>query len=484
MSNGDIAVVGLAVMGQNLILNMNDHGFKVVAYNRTVSKVDDFINGSAKNTNIIGAHSIEDMVSKLSSPRKIMLMVKAGEVVDNFIDQILPLLSSGDIIIDGGNSNYSDTERRVKFLAEQNILFVGSGVSGGEEGARFGPSLMPGGNEAAWPFIRPIFESISAKTPNGESCCSWVGRGGAGHFVKMVHNGIEYGDMQLICESYQLLKDYLHLSNSEAAKIFHDWNKTELDSYLIEITANILEFQDNEGFVIDRILDTAGQKGTGKWTGITALDYGVPLSLIAESVFARCLSAQKDMRVKASSIYTERNLTKTNIEDEKGFIEDMRKALLFSKIISYTQGYMLMKEASSQFDWNLQYGDIALMWREGCIIRSVFLDNIKQAFVKSPNLENLIFDDYFKVILEKTNQSIRKVVAQCVMCGVSAPAMTSAITFFDGITTERLPANLLQAQRDYFGAHTYERLDRDRGEFFHTDWIGSNANISSSNYNV
>ena len=483
MSKADIAVVGLAVMGQNLILNMNDHGYKVVAYNRTTSKVDEFLQGPAKGTSIIGAYSIEDMLSKLESPRKVMLMVKAGQVVDDFINQILPLLSPGDIIIDGGNSNYLDTDRRVKSLQEKQIYFIGSGVSGGEEGARFGPSIMPGGNKNAWPYIEPIFKAISAKTPEGESCCSWVGNGGSGHFVKMVHNGIEYGDMQLICEAYQILKDVIGLSNTQIANVFEQWNQTELNSYLIEITANILNFKDNEGFVVDRILDTAGQKGTGKWTGITALDYGIPLSLIAESVFARCLSAQKDMRIKASTIYEKKMICK-DIKNQSQFIEAVRKALLFSKIISYTQGYLLMQEVSNAFEWDLQYGDIALMWREGCIIRSIFLDNIKAAFSKNPNLENLIFDDYFKQILNNSVASCREVIIQSIKSGVSIPAFSSALTFFDGITTEKLPANLLQAQRDYFGAHTYERIDRQRGEFFHTDWIGSNSKVSSTSYNI
>ncbi len=483
MSNADIAVVGLAVMGQNLILNMNDHGIKVVAYNRTISKVDDFINGAAKDTNVVGAYSIEDMLSKLASPKKVMLMVKAGEVVDTFIDQIAPHLSKGDIIIDGGNSNYLDSNRRYEALSNQGILFVGAGVSGGEEGARFGPSLMPGGNEEAWVHIKPIFESISAKTPNGEACCSWVGKGGSGHFVKMVHNGIEYGDMQLICESYQLLKDVLGLSNPEISQIFNKWNQTELDSYLIEITANILKFKDDEGYVVDRILDTAGQKGTGKWTGITAMDYGIPLTLIAESVFARCLSAQKNMRVKASKLYGESG-NKLTVDNPDDFIENTRKALLFSKIISYTQGYLLMQEVSEHYGWDLQYGNIALMWREGCIIRSVFLDKIKEAFTKDEMLECLVFDDYFKKILQTGIKSCRSVVSLGILSGVPIPALTSAVTFFDGLTTERLPANLLQAQRDYFGAHTYERIDRERGQFFHTDWIGSNSNISSSSYSI
>ncbi|MCF6766923.1 decarboxylating NADP(+)-dependent phosphogluconate dehydrogenase [Thiotrichales bacterium 19S11-10] len=481
MSHADIAVVGLAVMGQNLILNMNDHGFKVVAYNRTTSKVDDFLNHSAKNTNIVGAYSIEEMVSKLKSPRIVMLMVKAGDVVDQFIDQIVPFLDKGDVLVDGGNSNFPDTERRVKMLAEKDIYFVGSGVSGGEEGARFGPSLMPGGNEKAWPIIQPIFQAIAAKTADGEPCCQWVGDGGSGHFVKMVHNGIEYGDMQLICEAYHLLKQLHNMDNQGLSDTFKSWNKTELDSYLIEITANIFSYQDEDGqYVVDQILDTAGQKGTGKWTGINALDLGVPLTLIGESVFARCLSALKETRVQAESIYQDKHLIQNNIPS----IDAIRGALLFAKVISYAQGYMLMTEAASHFGWKLNYGDIALMWREGCIIRSVFLEHIKNAYDKNLKLENLLFDDYFKNILNQELKNIRQVAAAAIENGIATPALTSAISFFDGFITGRLPANLLQALRDYFGAHTYERIDQKRGQFFHTDWIGSNSNVSSSSYNV
>ncbi|MCF6808236.1 decarboxylating NADP(+)-dependent phosphogluconate dehydrogenase [Thiotrichales bacterium 19S9-12] len=481
MSHADIAVVGLAVMGQNLILNMNDHGFKVVAYNRTTSKVDDFLNHSAKNTNIVGAYSIEEMVSKLKSPRIVMLMVKAGDVVDQFIDQIVPFLDKGDVLVDGGNSNFPDTERRVKMLAEKDIYFVGSGVSGGEEGARFGPSLMPGGNEKAWPIIKPIFQAIAAKTTNDEPCCQWVGDGGSGHFVKMVHNGIEYGDMQLICEAYHLLQQLHNMDNQGLSDTFKSWNKTELDSYLIEITANIFSYQDEDGqYVVDQILDTAGQKGTGKWTGINALDLGVPLTLIGESVFARCLSALKETRVKAESIYQDKHLIQNNIPS----IDAIRGALLFAKVISYAQGYMLMTEAASHFGWKLNYGDIALMWREGCIIRSVFLEHIKNAYDKNLKLENLLFDDYFKNILNQELKNIRQVAAAAIENGIATPALTSAISFFDGFITGRLPANLLQALRDYFGAHTYERIDQKRGQFFHTDWIGSNSNVSSSSYNV
>lgn len=479
---GDIAVIGLAVMGQNLILNMNDHGFHVVAYNRTTSKVDEFLNGNAKGTNIIGAYSIEDMLSKLKSPRKIMLMVKAGDVVDQFIDALVPHLDKDDIIIDGGNSNFTDSERRTHALKAKGIYFIGTGVSGGEEGARFGPSMMPGGMPEAWDAVKPIFQAIAAKTPAGEACCEWVGNGGAGHFVKMVHNGIEYGDMQLICEAYQFMKDLLGLDNEQLSEIFERWNKTELDSYLIEITANILKFKDAEGYVIDRILDTAGQKGTGKWTGINALDLGIPLTLIAESVFARCISAQKDIRVEAEAIYGKKSYEKLTVSD--ALLHDLQQSLLFAKIISYAQGYMLMQEASKHYQWDLNYGDIALMWREGCIIRSVFLDKIKAAFDNNAQLQNLLFDDYFKEIISKALPSVRRIVAKGIEAGVAMPASTSSLSFFDGFSTGRLPANLLQAQRDYFGAHTYERLDKARGEFFHTDWIGSNSNVSSTGYSI
>ncbi len=480
----DIAVVGLAVMGQNLILNMNDHGFKVVAYNRTTSKVDEFLNTSAKGTNIIGAHSIQEMVDQLERPRKIMLMVKAGSVVDKFIDNIIPYLEKGDIIIDGGNSNYTDTERRVHALEEKGIYYIGAGVSGGEEGARFGPSLMPGGAHAAWPYVKDIFQAIAAKTPNGEACCEWVGNGGAGHFVKMVHNGIEYGDMQIISEAYQFMKEHLALSNDDLSATFKAWNKTELNSYLIEITANIFAFKDPDGnYVIDQILDTAGQKGTGKWTGINALELGVPLTLIAESVFARCISAQKSLRVEASESYPHK-IAKANTKDHDNILNDLNKALLFAKIISYAQGYMLMQEASTIHNWSLNYGDIALMWREGCIIRSVFLEHIKKAFDANPKLTNLLLDGYFKALIIEALPSARRIAAKSIELGLPMPALTSAVSFFDGFSTKRLPANLLQAQRDYFGAHTYERLDMPRGEFFHTDWIGSNSNVSSSSYNV
>lgn len=481
---GDIGVIGLAVMGQNLILNMADHGFTVVAYNRTTSKVDEFLEGPAKdNPNIIGAYSLEDLVNKLSVPRKIMLMVRAGEVVDKFIDALVPLLDKGDIIIDGGNSNYPDTNRRVKELAEKGIRFVGAGVSGGEEGARRGPSIMPGGNPEAWQYVKPILQGISAKTEAGEPCCDWVGNEGAGHFVKMVHNGIEYGDMQLICEAYQFMKEGLGLSHEEMQAIFQDWKKTELDSYLIDITADILGHKDEDGSpLVEKILDTAGQKGTGKWTGINALDFGVPLTLITEAVFARCVSALKDQRVAMSKLFDKQI---TPVEGDKAqWIEALRKALLASKIISYAQGFMLIREASETFGWNINYGATALLWREGCIIRSAFLGNIRDAYALDPELIFLGADPYFRAILENAMKDWRKVVAKSIETGLPMPCMASALTFLDGYTSAQLPANLLQAQRDYFGAHTYERTDKARGEFFHTNWTGRGGNTASTKYDV
>lgn len=480
---GDIGVIGLAVMGQNLILNMNDHGFKVVAYNRTTSKVDEFLQGAAKGTNIIGAYSLQDLADKLEKPRKVMLMVRAGQVVDQFIDSLLPYLEEGDIIIDGGNSNYPDSNRRVKDLAEKGIRFIGAGVSGGEEGARFGPSIMPGGNEEAWPFVKPILQAISAKTKDGEPCCDWVGKEGAGHFVKMVHNGIEYGDMQLICEAYQFLKEGLGLSYDELHSVFTEWNKTELDSYLIEITADILGYRDENGEpLVEKILDTAGQKGTGKWTGINALDLGIPLTLISEAVFARCVSAFKEQRVANDALFNKQIGTVDG--DKAQWIEAVRKALLASKIISYAQGFMLIREASETNQWDLNYGNTALLWREGCIIRSAFLGNIRDAYAANPDLQFLGADSYFKTILENALPEWRKVVAKSIEIGLPMPCMASAITFLDGYTSARLPANLLQAQRDYFGAHTYERIDQPRGQFFHTNWTGKGGDTASTTYDV
>ncbi len=480
---GDIGVIGLAVMGQNLILNMNDKGFKVVAYNRTTSKVDDFLNGAAKNTQITGAYSLQELVDKLERPRKIMLMVRAGSVVDDFIVQLLPLLDQGDIIIDGGNANFPDSTRRTHELAAHGIRFIGAGVSGGEEGARNGPSIMPGGDESAWPEIRPIFQAIAAKTPQGEPCCDWVGRDGAGHFVKMVHNGIEYGDMQLICEAYQFMKDGLGMTADEMHEVFAAWNQTELNSYLIEITADIFAYKDEDGEpLVEKILDTAGQKGTGKWTGINALDLGIPLTLISEAVFARCVSAFKEQREKAAALFG--SCITPVAGDRAEWLENLRLALLASKIISYAQGFMLIREASEIHQWDLNYGKTALLWREGCIIRSAFLGNIRDAYEADADLVFLGNDPYFKNILQSALPAWRKVAAKALESGLPMPCMTSALTFLDGYTTARLPANLLQAQRDYFGAHTYERTDRPRGEFFHTNWTGTGGDAASTTYDV
>jgi 6-phosphogluconate dehydrogenase len=480
----DIGLIGLAVMGQNLVLNMNDHGFKVAVFNRTVSKVDDFINNEAKGTEVVGAHSLEEMCGMLKLPRRVMIMVKAGDVVDHTIDQVLPYLEKGDIIIDGGNSLFTDSNRRTKDLAAKGILFVGTGVSGGEEGARFGPSIMPGGNPAAWPHVKEIFQSIAAKVEDGTPCCDWVGEDGAGHYVKMVHNGIEYGDIQLICEAYQLLKDSLGLSADELHDIFAEWNKGELDSYLIEISTTIFGKKDEDGQpMIDKILDTAGQKGTGKWTAISALDLGMPLTLIGESVFARCLSALKDERVLASKVLQGPRATKT-VAEKKEFIEDVRRALYCSKMVSYAQGYMLLRAAEKDQGWHLNMGGIALMWRGGCIIRSVFLGNIKAAFDKDPNLANLLLDDFFSDALNKYQASWRKALIHAIEVGVPTPAFSTALAFYDGYRTARLPANVLQAQRDFFGAHTYERVDKPRGEFFHTNWTGRGGRVSSTTYNA
>ena len=483
MKKADIGLIGLAVMGENLVMNMESKGFTVAVFNRTVEKVDHFVNGRAAGKNIIGCHSLEELVANLAKPRKVMMMVKAGAPVDALIDQLLPLLEDGDIIIDGGNSHFPDTIRRTEYVESKGKLYIGTGVSGGEEGALKGPSMMPGGSPAAWKAVKPIFQSICAKVENGEACCDWVGENGAGHFVKMVHNGIEYGDMQLICEAYQLLKDGLGFSNEELHEIFSEWNQTELDSYLIEITRDILGYRDEKGEqTVDMILDKAGQKGTGKWTGIAALDEAVPLTLICEAVFARCLSAQKDERVAASELY------KKEIPpfkgDKKAFTESIRKALYASKIVSYAQGYALMRSAAQTYGWNLNYGGIALMWRGGCIIRSVFLGKIKEAFDKNPGLQNLIMDDYFANVMKTLVPDWRQVVAYAVSAGIPVPAFSSALGWFDGYTTERLPANLLQAQRDYFGAHTYERVDAPRGEFFHTNWTGHGGDTAASTYNA
>ncbi|QSB00038.1 decarboxylating NADP(+)-dependent phosphogluconate dehydrogenase [Methylomonas sp. EFPC1] len=478
----NIGLIGLAVMGQNLVLNMNDHGFKVAVYNRTTSKVDEFLDGPAKNTQVIGTHSLEQLVNSLESPRKVMLMVKAGTVVDQYVDDLLPLLSAGDIIIDGGNSLFTDTNRRTQYLQEKGLLYVGTGVSGGEEGARHGPSIMPGGNKAAWPAVKPIFQAISAHV-DGDPCCEWVGDNGAGHYVKMVHNGIEYGDMQLICEAYQLLAEGLNLSTDEMQAIFAEWNQGELSSYLIEITANILAYKEDNGQpLLNSILDTAGQKGTGKWTGINALDLGIPLTLIGESVFARCLSAQKDERIRAAKALPK---TSTSFSGDKAaMIQAIRQALYASKIISYAQGFRLMREAAKEYQLALNYGEIALMWRGGCIIRSQFLNDIKQAYQQNPDLENLLLADFFVDAMKQAEAGWRQAVILGIQLGIPTPAFSSALAYFDGYRTERLPANLLQAQRDYFGAHSYERTDRPRGEFFHTDWTGHGGKTASTTYTV
>jgi 6-phosphogluconate dehydrogenase len=480
----DIALIGLAVMGQNLILNMNDHGYTVVAFNRTTSKVDEFLNDAAKGRKtIIGAHSVEEMIGLLKRPRKIMLMVKAGQAVDDFIELLLPHLEPGDLIIDGGNSHFPDSIRRTKYLESKGMLFIGTGVSGGEEGARYGPSMMPGGSPKAWPLVKDIFQGIAAKTPDGVPCCDWMGEDGAGHYVKMVHNGIEYGDMQLICEGYQLLKEGLGMTNEQMHQTFAEWNKGELDSYLIEITSDILAYKDENGeYVVDKILDTAGQKGTGKWTSVNALDLGMPVTLIGEAVYARCLSAMKEARVEASKLLKGPKFQFSG--DRAGFQEDIRQALLASKIVSYAQGFMLLREAAQEYHWNLNYGGIALVGRAGCSIRSAFLGKIKAAFDQNAHLSNLLLDPYFTGVIERCQNSWRRVVARAVENGVPVPAFTTALAFYDGYRSERLPANLLQAQRDYFGAHTYERVDRPRGQAFHTNWTGKGGHVSAGTYTV
>ncbi len=477
----DLGLIGLAVMGQNLVLNMDDNGFTVAVFNRTVSKVDDFTNGVAAGTKVIGTHSIEEFVASLKSPRRAMLLVKAGPAVDKFIDMLIPHLDEGDIIIDGGNSNFNDTIRRAEYVESKGLLYIGTGVSGGEEGARRGPSIMPGGSPAAWEHVKGIFQAVSAKVDDGEPCCDWVGENGAGHFVKMVHNGIEYGDMQLICEAYSLM-NAMGMTPDEMSKVFSEWNEGELDSYLIEITRDILAKADDETgkAMVDVILDTAGQKGTGKWTGITALELGQPLTLIGEAVFARCLSALKDQRVDASKILSGPEAKFDG--DRAAMIDDIRKALYASKIVSYAQGYQLMQAAADEYSWNLNYGGIALMWRGGCIIRSQFLGKIKEAFDADANLVNLLLTPYFKQAVIDSQDGWRRVVVKAVEMGVPVPAFSAALAYYDGYRSERLPANLLQAQRDYFGAHTYERLDKPRGEFFHTNWTGTGGTTTASTY--
>jgi len=484
----DIALIGLAVMGQNLILNMNDHGFTVVAFNRTVEKVDHFMANEAKGTKVIGAHSIEEMVAQLKRPRRVMLMVKAGKPVDEFIEHLLPHLEPGDIIIDGGNSLFEDTARRVKYVESKGLLYIGTGVSGGEEGARHGPSIMPGGSPAAWPHVKDIFQAIAAKVDNGTPCCDWVGEGGAGHYVKMVHNGIEYGDMQLICEAYNILKNGLGMTADEMHLVFKEWNGGELESYLIEITRDILAYKDTDGQpLVEHILDTAGQKGTGKWTVQNSADLGIPITLIAEAVYARCVSALKDERVKAAKKLKGPRpaLPQAKKEDaKKEFINNVRDALYSSKIVSYAQGYMLMRAAAAENKWNLNYGGIALMWRGGCIIRSRFLGKIKEAYDKNGKLANLMLDDYFRGEIKRSQKGWRNVVSAAFKRGIPVPAFSTALSFYDSYRSAQLPANLLQAQRDYFGAHTYERIDKPRGEFFHTNWTGRGGTTASGTYTV
>ena len=483
MSQADIGLVGLAVMGENLILNMESRGFTVACFNRTTSKVDSFVNGRAKGKRIVGAHSLDELVKGLKRPRKIMMMVKAGKAVDDLIDQLLPLLEPGDVLIDGGNTHYPDTMRRAALVEAKGLLYVGTGVSGGEEGALTGPSIMPGGTPAAWPLVKPIFQAIAAKTEDGTPCCDWVGENGAGHFVKMVHNGIEYGDMQLICEAYDMLRRLVGLRASEMHDVFADWNKGELDSYLIEITRDILAYTDTDGQpLVDKILDTAGQKGTGKWTGIEALELGIPLTLIGEAVFSRCLSAIKEERVAASAVLS--GPTPRFAGDRKAVVEDIRQALYASKIVSYAQGYTLMRAAAKERGWNLNYGGVALMWRGGCIIRSAFLGKIKEAFDKDKTLSNLLLDPFFRDKVLASQDAWRRVVAAAAVNGVPVPAFMTALSYFDGFRAGRLPANLLQAQRDYFGAHTYERVDKPRGQFFHTNWTGRGGTTSASTYNA
>lgn len=483
MVQADIGLIGLAVMGQNLVLNMNDHGFVVAVFNRTVSKVDEFLQGPAKGSKVIGTHSLEELFRKLKRPRKVMLMVKAGAPVDDLINECLPYLEKGDIVIDGGNSLFTDTMRRCKDLKTKGIEFVGTGISGGEEGARRGPSIMPGGNAVAWPEVKNIFQSIAAKADTGEPCCDWVGDEGAGHYVKMVHNGIEYGDIQLICEAYNLLKTALGLSAERIHQIFKGWNESELKSYLIEITGHIFATKDQDNTpLIDKILDVAGQKGTGKWTIINALDLGMPLTLIGEAVFARNLSAIKQERVEASKKLKGPE-AKFN-GDAEAFIKSIQQALYASKIVSYAQGFMLMRQAAAEYKWKLNFGGIALMWREGCIIRSQFLGKIKEAYTKNPDLKNLLLDDFFLNEINKTQNGWRSVIAKAAEWGIPIPCFSSALSFFDGYRSATLPANLLQAQRDYFGAHTYERIDKPRGEFFHTNWTGTGGKVSSSTYNA
>ena len=479
----DIGLIGLAVMGENLVLNIENKGFSASVFNRSTEKIDKFLNGRGLDKKFYGAKDIGDFCRSLATPRKIIIMVKSGNPVDRVIDQLLPHLDAGDIIIDGGNSHYKDSSKRYENLKREGIYFVGAGISGGEEGALNGPSIMPGGSAEAWSEIQPIFNKIAAKTSSGEVCCNWVGSSGSGHFVKMVHNGIEYGDMQMICEAYHIMRFGLNLSNDEIADVFDEWNKSELNSYLIEITKEILRYENEDGErVVDFILDSSGQKGTGKWTAKAALDYGQPLSLIAEAVFARCLSSFKEERVEAAKSFTHSEYVFNG--DKKLFVDNLKQALYASKIISYTQGFQLLKAASNEYKWDLNLGDIALVWRGGCIIRSVFLNQIKNAYDNDNHLSNLLMDPFFNKVINKSQDSWRAVMKEAISFGIPTPAMSSALAYFDGYKSERLPSNLLQAQRDYFGAHTYERVDKDRGLFFHTNWTGKGGQTSSSSYQV
>jgi len=469
----DFGLIGLAVMGENLALNVESRGFSVAVFNRTVSKVDEFVQGRAKGKRIVGCHSLEEFVQSLQPPRKVMLMVKAGPAVDEFIEKLIPLLQPGDVIIDGGNTHFADTERRTAYVESKGLLYIGTGVSGGEEGALKGPSIMPGGSEKAWPLVKPIFQAIAAKVgPNNDiPCCDWVGPRGAGHYVKMVHNGIEYGDMQLICESYWMLKNALGLSNDELYDVFAQWNQGELNSYLIEITRDIFSVKDpdGDGYLVDKILDTAGAKGTGKWMSQLALDLGVPSTLVTEAVYARCLSAMKDARLRASKVLT--GPSKQFGGDRKAFIEQIRQALYASKICSYAQGFVQLRHAAAEHNWPLNFGSIALLWRGGCIIRAVFLERIKEAFDADPNLENLLLAPYFRDAVARAQTAWREVVKTAIDLGIPTPAFSAALAYYDGYRSERLPANLLQAQRDYFGAHTYHRIDRPGEGPFHTEWL-------------
>lgn len=482
-TKSDIGLIGLAVMGENLVLNMESKGFTVAVYNRSAEKVDAFLSGRGKGKNIRGTHSIEEFVNSLERPRKVMLMIKAGSAVDEMIETLIPHLSPGDIIIDGGNTHFPDTNRRTAYVESKGLLYIGTGVSGGEEGALLGPSIMPGGSKKAWNSVKPVFQAIAAKVEDGTPCCDWVGENGAGHFVKMVHNGIEYGDMQLITEAYQIMRDLLHMSADEMHLVFKKWNQGDLDSYLIEITRDILAYKDTDGKpLVDKILDTAGQKGTGKWTGVAALDLGIPLTLIGEAVFSRCLSAVKEERVSASKIL--RGPKAAFKGDRDKFLKDLKDAVYASKIVSYAQGYSLMRAAAEEYKWDLNYGGIALMWRGGCIIRSAFLGKIKEAFDNNNKIANLLLDPFFRDKVDKAQKGWRNVVATSITNGIPIPAISSALGYFDGYRCEKLPANLLQAQRDYFGAHTYERTDKPRGQFFHTNWTGRGGTTASTTYNV